>query len=45
MMPKIEASKNESKSMKIDLPVTSEALIYPHDLKSPNLFAANLRRF
>jgi hypothetical protein len=35
MMPKIEAPKNESKSMKIDLPITFEPLIYPHDfLKS-----------
>jgi pimeloyl-ACP methyl ester carboxylesterase len=35
MMPKIEASKNESKPAKIGLPVTFEPLIYPHDfLKS-----------
>jgi hypothetical protein len=34
-MPKIEAPKNESKPMKIDLPITFEPLIYPHDfLKS-----------
>jgi hypothetical protein len=35
MMPKIEASKNGSKPMKIDLPITFEPPIHPHDfLKS-----------
>ena len=35
MMPKIEASKNESKPVKIGLSITFEPLIYPHDfLKS-----------
>jgi hypothetical protein len=35
MMPKIEASKNESKPVKIGLPITLEPPIYPHDfLKS-----------
>jgi hypothetical protein len=34
-MPKIEASKYESKPVKIGLPITFEPLIYPHDfLKS-----------
>jgi hypothetical protein len=31
MMPKIEASKYESKPVKIGLPITFEPLIYPHD--------------
>ena len=31
MMPKIEASKNESKPVKMGLPITFEPLIYPHD--------------
>ena len=53
MMPKIEASKYESKPVKIGLPITFEPLIYPHDfLKSlfvyscrngvrPRVFALN----
>jgi hypothetical protein len=43
MMPKIEASKYESKPVKIGLPITFEPLIYPHDfLKSPSKETSSL---
>jgi hypothetical protein len=42
MMPKIEASKYESKPVKIGLPITFEPLIYPHDfLKSHDFYFAD----
>jgi len=46
MMPKIEASKYESKPVKIGLPITFEPLIYPHDfLKSLKLIARHGTRY
>lgn len=38
MMPKIEASKNESKPVKMGLPITFEPLIYPHDFPKSLFF-------